>query len=594
MVTYESVNEKGQKLCQLIASELGDYPGDALVFVGALGICVRKVLPKLHDKHTDQAVVCVDTLGKYAIPVAGGHVGGANRLARRIAKITGGEAIITTQSDTMGLWQLDTLADDNGWLMRTTANQHADMNRAIAAFVNGNPTALVIEHHDRGTEKMERTLPDHVTVFHSYADFAEQNTAHTGKFQLLILVSPRLHPSANIPTVHYCPPVLHLGIGCQKSAPTSIATAITQRMEAMGYARQSVTAVCTIELKRDEPLIHTVHEHLPWATLRIFSADQLSQMAVPNPSDRVSEATGSASVSEASALMSADGGTLLIAKQKGEEDGHHYTFALAMTPQTEGHVEFVGAGPGDPELLSIRGRHFLERADLILYAGSLVPVSLTECAKPGSTVRNSAGMTLEEQLRLMHDFTAKGKLVVRLHTGDPCIYGAIQEQMAYLDTHGISYHITPGISSFQAAAAELRSQFTIPERCQTIILTRGEGRTPVPERESLRSLAAHQCTICIFLSASLARHLQEELLAGGYPADTPVAVCHKLTWAEQKIVRGKLSELADIVEKNSLTLTTMLVVGEAIDNRKGTSLLYDKQFKHLYRQKNDTDFRRNN
>ena len=192
-------------------------------------------------------------------------------------------------------------------------------------------------------------------------------------------------------------------------------------------------------------------------------------------------------------------------------------------------------------------------------------------------------MTLHEQQNLMKTYYDRGCLVVRLHTGDPCIYGAISEQMAFFDSHGMSYHITPGISSFLAAAAELRSQFTIPEQCQTIILTRGSGRTAVPDRERLHLLAAHQSTMCIFLSATLAREVQTELLAGGYPPETPVAVCHKLTWPQQRILRGQLKDLARIVEENDLSLTTMIVVGEAIDNRQGESRLYDKNFAHLFR-----------
>ena len=232
----------------------------------------------------------------------------------------------------------------------------------------------------------------------------------------------------------------------------------------------------------------------------------------------------------------------------------------------------------------MRGQRFIGQADLILYAGSLVPVELVRCAKKGAVVKSSAELDLEEQLQLMKAFYDKHKLVVRLHTGDPCIYGAIQEQMAYFDQYGIDYHITPGISSFQAAAAELKSQFTIPERCQTIILTRGEGRTPMPEKEKLHLLAQHQATLCIFLSAGIAEQVQAELLEGGYSPETPVAACYKLTWKEQRIYRGQLKDLAAIVTKNNLKLTTMIVVGEAIGNRQGLSRLYDKHFSHLYRK----------
>jgi precorrin-4 C11-methyltransferase len=276
---------------------------------------------------------------------------------------------------------------------------------------------------------------------------------------------------------------------------------------------------------------------------------------------------------------------LLLPKVKGK----NFTLAVAIDRKylREGHIEIVGAGPGDPDLVSVRGRKMLERADLILYAGSLVPKALTECHKPGAVVRSSADMNLEEQCALMKEHYDKGHFIVRLHTGDPCIFGAIQEQMAFFDQQGMHYHITPGISSFLAAAAELRSQFTIPERTQTIILTRGEGRTPMPEKEQLHLLAKSQSTMCIFLSAAIVDDVQRELLQE-YPEDTPVAACYHLTWPDQKIYRGQLKDLAKIVHDNHLTLTTMLVVGEAIDNRQGLSELYSKHFTHLFRQGDDT------
>ena len=224
-------------------------------------------------------------------------------------------------------------------------------------------------------------------------------------------------------------------------------------------------------------------------------------------------------------------------------------------------------------------------------------------------MRSSADMNLEEQCTLMKEHYDKGHFIVRLHTGDPCIFGAIQEQMAFFDANNMHYHITPGISSFLAAAAELRSQFTIPERTQTIILTRGEGRTPMPEKEQLHLLARSQSTMCIFLSAAIVDDVQKHLLARSqstmciflsaaivddvqkqllqeYPEDTPVAACYHLTWPDQKIYRGVLKDLAKIVHDNHLTLTTMLVVGEAIDNRQGLSELYNKHFTHLFRKGN--------
>ena len=304
---------------------------------------------------------------------------------------------------------------------------------------------------------------------------------------------------------------------------------------------------------------------------------------MPNPSKTAQKHVGTPSVCEAAAILGANNGKLIVPKVKGK----NWTAALAIDykylREKKGHIEIVGAGPGDPDLVSVRGRKMLERADLILYAGSLVPKALTECHKPGAVVRSSADMNLEEQCQLMKQFYDEGKFIVRLHTGDPCIFGAIQEQMAFFDANGMDYHITPGISSFLAAAAELRSQFTIPERTQTIILTRGEGRTPMPEKEQLHLLAKSQSTMCIFLSAAIVDDVQRELLQE-YSEDTPVAACYHLTWPDQHIYRGVLKDLAKIVHDNHLTLTTMLVVGEAIDNREGLSELYNKHFTHLFRQ----------
>lgn len=590
MIKFEYVNDRGKKLADMIASELSNYEGEAIVFVGALGICVRKIKDLIDDKYTDPAVVCVDSTGKYVIPVLSGHVGGANDLARQIAMITGGEAVITTQSDNTGLWALDTIAKDYGWEMNKL--KRLQMNKVISAFVNKQPTALVIECEDEGTKYMLETCPAHVKTFRSYSDYKFHSRRQNVKFDLLIIISPKAYPVQDIPSIQYFPRCLHLGVGCQKLAPVAIAEQLINELQLAGYAMQSIATIGTIELKKDEPLIARLCELIPTAELKIYTAEELSKIKIPNPSEKVFEVTGCYGVAEASAKAPNVKGMLVIEKQKSKfvdaNDGKisHYTYALAQDKSIErkGHIEIVGAGPGDPELVSVRGRKFLEQADLILFAGSLVPRELTYCAKRGATVRSSANMDLQEQFELMKDFYDRGKLVVRLHTGDPCIYGAIQEQMAFFDEFEMDYHITPGISSFLAAAAELRSQFTIPEKCQTIILTRGEGRTPMPEKEKLHMLAEHQSTMCIFLSANLAKQVQEELLAGGYSPDTPIAACYKLTWKDQKIFRGKLKDLASIMKKNRLTLTTMIVVGEAIDNREGLSKLYDGSFTHLYRK----------
>ncbi len=565
---------------------------EAVVFIGAMGICVRSIAPALKNKYQDPAVVCIDSTGKFVVPVVSGHVGGANELARRLAAAISAEAIVTTQSDNEGLWALDTLGRQYGWQTEATP---AQMNRAVFAFVQHQPTALLLEVRDAGTDVLERTKPEHVQIFYRREDLDLKD------FGLLIAVTPyllkgvmpgltgHLNPlslSGDLPVLAFRPPVLHLGFGCRRQCdPAGIPEAIEARLLEEGLSPRSIASVGTIELKKDEPLLQALLTRWPQAHTEIYSAETLAAIDVPNPSEKALAATGSAGVAEAAALESAHGGPLLIEKQKGKQtEGNDFTFALAQDAASlrSGHIEIVGAGPGDPELVSVRGKRFLETADLILYAGSLVPVELTHYAKPGCTVRSSASMDLEEQFALMKEFYDKGLLVVRLHTGDPCIYGAIQEQMAFFDRYGMHYHITPGISAFQAAAAALRSQFTIPEKVQTIILTRGEGRTPMPEREQLHKLAQSQSTMCIYLSAAIVEEVQAELLQA-YPPETPVAACYKLTWKEERIYRGQLCDLARIVRENNLTLTTLLVVGDAIGNREGLSRLYAHEFKHLFR-----------
>lgn len=566
MIQYEYINEKGRLLAERISS-LIQWENDAIVFIGALGICVRKILPMIKDKHTDPAVVCVDSTGKWVIPVLSGHVGGANDLARAIASAIDAEAVITTQSDNAGLWALDTLAHQYGW---KEAFEGKSINKEIALFVNGEPTALLMDISDKGCAALRNTLPAHVTIVNT----AEEITPE--RFSLAIIISPRKHLLQNsIPYLQYIPRCVNIGIGLAHQAQPAedILNEIHNCIEDNGIFSESIKEYYTIDVKADEPVVRLLQER--GKTVSFHTAEELKEIEIPNPSTVVSKHVGTPSVCEAAAALH---GKLIMQKQKGS------TWTVAASIENGGFIEIVGAGPGDPDLISVRGRKFLEQADLILYAGSLVPKQLTECHKAGAVVRSSADLDLEEQFTLMKEFYDQGKLVVRLHTGDPCIYGAIQEQMAFFDRHHMHYHITPGISSFLAAAAELQSQFTIPERCQTIILTRGEGRTPMPDKEQLHLLAQHQSTMCIFLSASIVDEVQRQLLEGGYPPETPVAACYKLTWKEQKIFRGQLKNLAKIIKDNNLTLTTMIVVGDAIDNRQGLSKLYDGKFTHLFRK----------
>ena len=646
-------------LSDFIEENFDEY--DAFIFICAMGICVRTIAPHVKDKHTDPAVICVDSMGRNAISVLSGHIGQANKITQDVAHILGANPVISTLSDNSGLWALDTLGQEFGWevlvgmshayykniellddeeesdegedyneeeeygededeeydededeeydededeeydededeeydededeieddnsiilQMRDGTNYNErtkEFNVIINLFVNKYRTALLLEIRDEGTDYLERTRPQHVDVYYHRSDM------DLSQYKLLIIVSPFMFFDPAIAHIQYIPKILHVGLGLALDPPEFEELFVNLVVGAPGknICGQAIKEVATIDVKRNVEVIKKLQKLVD---VRFYTAEELSQVEVPNPSTTVQKYMGTPSVCEAAAILSSHHGVLYAEKFKGISKKSTFAIAIENGYLRQGHIEIVGAGPGNPDLISVRGRQMLEKADLILYAGSLVPRELTFCAKPGATVRNSASMDLEEQFALMKKFYDEDKFIVRLHTGDPCIYGAIQEQMNYFDQHHMSYHITPGISSFQAAAAALKSQFTIPEKVQSIILTRGEGRTPMPEREQLHLLARSQSTMCIFLSAGIAEQVQEELLQE-YPETTPVAVCYHLTWKDERIYRGELKNLAKIVKENNLTLTTMIVVGKAIDNREGLSRLYAHEFKHLFRK----------
>jgi precorrin-4/cobalt-precorrin-4 C11-methyltransferase len=248
-------------------------------------------------------------------------------------------------------------------------------------------------------------------------------------------------------------------------------------------------------------------------------------------------------------------------------------------------VYFVGAGAGDPELITVKGRKLLDAAAVIIYAGSLVNPTLLDGVS--GEIHDSAGMTLDEIIDIVSKSHEKGKLVVRLHTGDPAFYGAISEQIERLRQLGIPYEVVPGVSSAMAGAAALGQELTIPEISQTVIFTRIEGRTPVPQKEKLSTLAAHQATMAIFLSVGMIEKVRQELLEG-YPEDTPVAVVEKVSWPEERIIRATLKDLAEKVQEAGIKKTALIYVGEALrasqEQLQKESKLYHKDFKHEYRK----------
>lgn len=247
-------------------------------------------------------------------------------------------------------------------------------------------------------------------------------------------------------------------------------------------------------------------------------------------------------------------------------------------------VHFVSAGPGAPDLITLRGAELLKQADVIIYAGSLVNPTLLETAKQDCEIHNSAAMTLEEVLAVMERAEAEGKTTVRLHTGDPCVYGAIREQMDALDALGITYDDTPGVSSFCGAAAALQAEYTLPGVSQSVIITRLAGRTPVPEAESLAAMAGHGTSMVIFLSSGMLERVQEELLKGAYTAETPAALVYKATWPEEKTVRCTVGTLAKAGERAGIHKTALVLVGDFLDSPYEKSKLYDAAFTTEYRE----------
>ena len=247
-------------------------------------------------------------------------------------------------------------------------------------------------------------------------------------------------------------------------------------------------------------------------------------------------------------------------------------------------VNFVGAGCGAADLITVRGKTLIEQADVIVYAGSLVNPQLLEYAKKDCQIYNSAYMTLEQVIDVIKAAEHKGKMTVRLHTGDPSLYGAIREQMDRLDELGIKYDICPGVSSFCGAAAALRAEYTLPDVSQTVIITRMAGRTPVPEKESIAALAAHNATMVIFLSTGLLKELSAELIRGGYKPDTPAAIVYKASWADQKVCRCTVEDLAQTAADNGITKTALICVGYFLGNDYSLSKLYDKSFETEFRK----------
>lgn len=559
---------------ELIEDSFHNY--DAWVFVGALGICVRSIATHIKDKASDPGVINVDDQGKFVQAVLSGHIGKANTLTTQISRILNAQAVLSTSSDLQNLWALDTLAETYGWKMKSSI----PANKIISLFVNRKSTALVLKVKNKGVQYLEKTCPDFVDIYYDQGDFVHSN------YELILYVGYELIPTET-PVLSFYPPCVALGSGCAKNIePQLLIKGLESALREQHIAIESIYAIGSATIKNEEQayLDFAAYYNIPFIT---YTGEELNTITVANPSEVVKKKVGVYGVSEAAAALIAGQSTWLVEKTKAlTPSGKKFTYALSLSARYErkASIAIVGAGSGDPELLTLKGQYILENADCILYAGSLVPEALTHMAKEGALVRNSASMTLEEQIMIIDQYYEQGKSIVRLHSGDPSIYGAIQEQMTIFDEKGYDYYIVPGISSFQAAAAYLKSEFTIPEVAQTIILTRGEGNTPMPEHEKIADMAKLRATMCIFLSVGIAKKIQAQLLEH-YPEDTPLAILYRVSWEDEEVWTGTLSELTTIIKKNKLTRTVLIIVGEAVGARKNRSWLYDDKWHHIFRKK---------
>ncbi len=563
-----------------VVSSIGNYLEDnfrkldGICFVSAMGICVRTIAPYLEDKQKDPAVICLDDLGTHVQSVLSGHLGGANDFALKVAQLLGGKAIVSTSSDVQNIWALDTLGKRFDWQTQPSES----MKDIMSLFVNNKRTAVLLDIKDKGTDYLEKTCPHFVTIFYDETDI------DTTLFELILTVTYK-HYHFSIPTLSFVPKVLSIGSGCSKQLDSeAFDTVLKEKLIDKGFLVAAIRNLGSITIKAEQQayLDFSKKNAIPFKT---FSAERIDTITVPNPSTVVLEKIGVDGVSESTAMLLSNNDKLLVEKQKIHlESNEKFTFSVALNKQVErrAQIAIIGAGPGDEELITVKGKRYLEHADCVLYAGSLIPEEMTNWCKPGAVVRNSAMMTLEEQINTMQAHYKKGHSIVRLQSGDPSLYGAIQEQMTIFDELKMDYSIVPGISAFSAGAAVLKSEFTIPEVVQSIVLTRGEGKTPMPSKESISAFAKTNATMCIFLSAGIAKKVQAQLLEH-YDANTPVAVLYRLTWKDEAIYEGKLHELAQIVKKSKKTRTVLIIVGKAIRARKNRSQLYNPEWKHIFR-----------
>ena len=559
---------------------------DQLVFFLATGAVTRLIAPCLVSKTTDPGVLAVDESGQFVVPVLSGHVGGANAFARTVAGCLGATPVITTASDLLGGFSPDMLSQEFGW-----AAEPQERLKAIAlALVNQEPVAIVQEIGGRGSWLDERELPANVCCVRDVANLPRQS------FAGIVWITDRLVDDiAGLKEdgiLWYRPRSLVLGVGCERGISLeALEDGLRRFLQVHRFSPQSIGTLASIEVKSDEQALLELAAKNGWETAFFHGAELAEVPDLPTPSSVVEKCIGVPGVAEPAARLAARADRLLVSKQviTSPHSSRRMTFALARVSWLADQnvsptkVTFIGAGPGDPDLVTHKARRVLAGADAVVYAGSLIPEALLRLAPPQAVLHNSASLTLEEVSDILIQAARGRRRVVRLQSGDTSIYSAIGEQVALLDKAGIDYEVIPGISSYQALAASLACELTVPGVVQTVILTRGEGQTPMPEREALETLAKHGATLAIFLSARLGEDVQARLLAA-YPPQTSVVIAYRVSWPDECIIRTTLANLHEELRRHKLSRTTLILVGTALavhEHRR--SQLYDPEHGHIFR-----------
>lgn len=583
--TTDVAEEEGRPLASRVAEWFGQY--DQLVFFLAAGAVVRLIAPCLGSKQTDPGVLCVDEAGQFVVALLSGHQGGANAFTRRVAGCLGAVPVVTTASDVIGGLSVDLLEGEYGW----KAEPAERLKATAMSLVQGEPVAIIQEIGTLGSWLDERQLPANVTYCTDVATLPAQT--FSAAIWITDRVPPDFHGLDDQRILWFRPHSLALGVGCERGITLqALEDGLDQFLRATGFAQDSIDVLTSASVKEDETALLELAQRHGWRTA-FYPAEELARVPnIPNPSAVVAKCVATPGVAEPAALLAAGSAHLVAEKHvlASSFAPQRMTFALArlagfsQRPVTLGSVTFVGAGPGDPELLTLKASRVLQKSEVVIYAGSLIPERILDHVPRTAVLHNSAHMTLEQVRDIILTATAAGKRVARMQSGDPSIYGAVQEQIAFLEEHGIDCDIIPGISSFQAAAAALRSELTIPEVVQTIILTRGEGDTPKPDAESIESLARHQASMCLFLSAKLAEDVQEKLLSS-YPPDTPTAIAYRVSWPDEKILLTRLDQLAAELHRQKWSRTVLILVGKALGSRQNRSQLYDPKHGHIFRRR---------